>query len=266
MSAAATRVRPARSGWAGLTAELDAWAAQGLVATFWWRDDDAVAPTPALDRLLQIAAEVGVAPGIAVIPAAASADLAARLAGCDVSGLAVLQHGFGHINHGAERKAEMGPERSAVQRRDELARGATLLTRSFGTRALPVLVPPWNRIGADLVPALPEIGFAGLSCYRARIARWAAPGTVQANTHIDIVDWRADKRFLGETEALDLAIGHLMVRRTGRADIDEPTGLLTHHLVQDAAAWQFTGDLIARTRGHASARWLTPAEVFEVPR
>lgn len=266
MSATATRVRPARTGWAGLMAELDAWAALGLVATFWWRDDDAVAPTPALDRLLQIAAETGVAPGLAVIPAAASADLATRLAQCDVPGLAVLQHGFGHVNHGAARKAELGPERPVAQRGAELARGAALLARSLGSRMLPVLVPPWNRIGTDLIPALPQIGFAGLSCYRARAAHWAAPGVIQANTHVDIVDWRADKRFLGEAEALALAIDHLMARRTGRADIDEPTGLLTHHLVQDAAAWQFTGDLIARTRNHASARWLTPAEVFEAPR
>jgi hypothetical protein len=247
-------------------AELDAWTAQGLVATFWWRDDDAVAPTPALDRLLDIANATGAAPGVAVIPATASADLATRLAECGVPGLAVLQHGFGHIDHGAERKAELGPERPVTQRCAELARGAALLAQAFGSRALSVLVPPWNRIGADLVPVLPSVGFAGLSCYRARRARWAAPGVVLANAHADIVDWRADKRFLGEIEALDLAIGHLAARRIGRADIAEPTGLLTHHLVHDAAAWQFAGDFIARTRGHAAARWLTPAEVFEVPR
>lgn len=266
MTAAAARAHPARAGWAGLTAELDAWGAQGLVATFWWRDDDAVAPTPELDRLLATAAAAGVAPGLAVIPAVAAPELTARLGECALSGLAVLQHGFGHVDHGAARKTELGPERPVAARRDELARGAALLAQWFGPRALPILVPPWNRIGADLVPALPGIGFAGLSCYRARTARWAAPGVVQANTHVDIVDWQAGKRFLGEAGALALAINHLAARRSGRVDIDEPTGLLTHHLVQDDASWRFADDLIARTRGHRAARWLTPAEVFEMPR
>lgn len=264
MNAAATRARPALVGWSALTAELDMWAARGLVATFWWRDDDAVAPTAALDRLLDIAAGHGVVPGLAVIPALASADLAARLSARGLADLAVLQHGFSHTDHGADRKAELGTERPLALRCAELARGGALLSQTFGVRALPVLVPPWNRVGADLVAALPTLGFAGLSCYRARAARWAAPGMVQANTHIDVVDWRAGKRFLGESAALDLAIRHLAARRAGDADIEEPTGLLTHHLVHDADAWRFADDLIAHTRGHASARWLTPSEVFEI--
>ena len=44
------------AGWAALDAELDLWAAAGRVAGGWWRDDDAVAPTPALESLLTIRA------------------------------------------------------------------------------------------------------------------------------------------------------------------------------------------------------------------
>ena len=42
------------SGWAVLEAELDLWQAAGRTASFWWRDDDAVAATPALSRLLAL--------------------------------------------------------------------------------------------------------------------------------------------------------------------------------------------------------------------
>ena len=52
-----------------LTDEFDRWADQGLTATLWWRDDDAIAPTPALDRLLDAAGPVPLT--LAVIPALA---------------------------------------------------------------------------------------------------------------------------------------------------------------------------------------------------
>jgi hypothetical protein len=39
-----------------------------------------------------------------------------------------------------------------------------------------------------------------------------------------------------------------------------PTGLLTHHLVFDAAAWRFVAELLARTRRHPAARWVGVAE------
>ncbi|MDA0702442.1 MAG: polysaccharide deacetylase, partial [Proteobacteria bacterium] len=42
--------------WHAFSQELDRWAADGRRATFWWRDDDARAPGPALDALLHSAA------------------------------------------------------------------------------------------------------------------------------------------------------------------------------------------------------------------
>ena len=41
--------------WPDLAVELDRWEEAGRIARLWWRDDDAVASTPRLDRLLQIA-------------------------------------------------------------------------------------------------------------------------------------------------------------------------------------------------------------------
>ena len=71
---------PPRADWPGLSAELDAWAAAGRTATFWWRDDDATAPTPELGRLLRLAGAHGAPLALAVIPAEAGPALAEALA------------------------------------------------------------------------------------------------------------------------------------------------------------------------------------------
>src|SRR5690348_3297413 len=65
------------SGWADLETELDIWHAANRAARFWWRDDDAVTWTPALQRLLALAEDVPI--GLAVIPGEARAELARSL-------------------------------------------------------------------------------------------------------------------------------------------------------------------------------------------
>ena len=61
--------------WPDLTRELDAWAEDGRTATFWWRDDDAVEVTPALEKLLQTADDAETPLSLAVIPGALRPDL-----------------------------------------------------------------------------------------------------------------------------------------------------------------------------------------------
>jgi hypothetical protein len=250
------------SSWAALAAELARWRAEGRMATFWWRDDDATAPGRALDRLLTIAAGLRAPVALAVIPAAAEATLAERL---DDARVAVLQHGYAHANHAppGEKRAELGSHRPLAAMLAELADGARRLAELFGARSRPVLVPPWNRIDPGLVSLLPGIAIAGLSTYRARTVASPAFGLVQVNSHVDIVDWRA-RRFLGEGAALALAVEHLAARRTGRADAEEATGLLTHHAVHEPAAWRFVERLIAAVRT-GGGRWLAAEELF-VPR
>ena len=111
-----------------------------------------------------------------------------------------------------------------------------------------------------MVPA----GYRGLSRYRARAARRRPDGLAEANTHVDPVDWRGGGGFAGEDAALALLCGHLAARRRGEADPDEPTGILTHHLVHDEAAWRFLERLFAVLRGQPVARWLAAPEVFRL--
>ena len=244
------------TSWDDLFAELDRWPAGK--ATFWWRDDDATIRTDRLARLLQLS---DLPLSIAVIPARMRLSLAGQI---DEPRIDVLQHGFAHTKHEQPpAKAELGSARpiSAVQ--EELLRGWQRLSTLYGRKALQALVPPWNRIDAPLVPTLASLGYVGLSVDKPR--KRVDDGLVRANVHVDIIDWSVQpRRFIGEAACLEAAVAHLAQRRSGEVDGDEPTGILTHHLVMDDAAYAFTGEFLRRTAAHPAAKWLAAREIFPV--
>jgi hypothetical protein len=145
--------------WPELIAELEHWGEAGRIAPLWWRDDDAVAPTPELAALLRIAGGAPVA--LAVIPALVTAALAIFLR--DAPAFMVLQHGWSHANRAIEgRKSEYPSGLPAAVAAAEIAAGHDRLVTLFGPRALPVFVPPWNRIAPKLLAVLAEGGIAAL--------------------------------------------------------------------------------------------------------
>jgi len=251
--------------WSDLVDELDRWGDAGRLATLWWRDDDAVAASARLDRLVSIAGDIPIS--LAVIPAAADPGLAAWLtqpsrsppAGC----LAVLQHGWCHTNHAVEgKKSEFPPERPRHAVASDLVAGRARLTALFGDRALAVLAPPWNRFDPCFLPLLAACGFGAVSCMKPRPAAWPSPAIAQVNVHVDLVAWATNRRFIGEGVALDGLTGHLRARRLGEVDAEEPTGILTHHLVHDEATDAFLCRLVAITGAHPATCWLDAAKVF----
>ena len=250
--------------FAALEAELDRWSAGGRRATLWWRDDDACLATPALARLLAIAAAHSVPLALAVIPARFSGELVMALDAAP--GCSVLQHGFQHRNHApvGERSCELGAHRPLAVSAAELVRGRERLQSAFGARFLPVLVPPWNRIAPALVATLAGLGYRGLSTFAPRTAVSAAPGLVQCNAHVDPIAWRHGRTFIGEDEAAARLAAHLRLRRHESVDATEPTGLLSHHLDFDDAAWQFVENVLARTRAHPAVEWLSAEAAFRV--
>jgi len=251
--------------WPDLVAELDRWQEAGEVATLWWRDDDAVAPTARLHRLLSIAP--GVPVSLAVIPAAAEQELPAWLADCPRSAsgacVAVLQHGWRHLNHsGLGKKSEFPAERPSAAMAFDMAAGWARLSELFGTRALPVLVPPWNRFDDSLLVLLDRCGLAGISRARPRSTARLAPGIIEVNIHVDLVAWTGHRGFVGEEAALASLVGHLRARRLHAVCADEPTGILTHHLIQDGATDAFLDRLVAVSIAHPAVRWLDAGEIF----
>jgi hypothetical protein len=231
------------STWRDLEDEAQRWQESGRAAELWWRDDDAADAGPALDRLLAIHRDTGTPLALAVVPAHATKALADRLA--HERDIDLLQHGYAHTNHVAPgaKKAELGAERPAMVVLGELGTGWMALERLFGSRPLPVLVPPWNRIAPALVPTLPEIGFAGLSVFGPRRRPRPVRGLLEVNTHVDLIDWKV-QRFAGEAAALSALLAALTRARTGA---HEPVGLLSHHLAMDDEAWDFLRSMLEKT-------------------
>jgi hypothetical protein len=252
---------PGSTYWADLADELNRWEEEGRTATLWWRDDDAVAPSRRLDDLLTVAGAIPVS--LAVIPATAEPALAGWLERYASSSVRILQHGYRHANHAsAVKKSEFPNSRRREAVKADLALGRARLAELFGPRALAVLAPPWNRFDDSFLPLLAEIGIYGISKIGTCLSAHPEPGVCEANVHVDLVSWRTDRGFVGEAAALGGLVAHLTARRSGDADPDEPTGLLTHHLVQDEATGAFLARLISLTRNHPAARWLEADAVF----
>jgi len=246
--------------WLDLVDELDRWEEAGRIAQLWWRDDDAVAPTPALDRLLAVAGDTPLA--LAVIPADVVDEMPAALR--LFPQVSVLHHGWCHANHAADfpgsgKKSEYPAERHPVDVADELDEGRQRLRSLFGPRALRIFVPPWNRFADRFVPLLREAGFIAISQQAPRKTA-LSQGLVAIDVHLDLVGWHEGRKFIGEAAALGRLVAELRLRReTGDA---AAIGVLTHHLVMDSASEDFLtrlGDTIAL---HRAARWVDVAELL----
>jgi len=242
--------------WPDLAVELDRWEEAGRIARLWWRDDDAVAPAPQLDRLLQIAGDAPLA--LAVIPQMAEPDLAVRLAG--KPHVVVLQHGWRHANHAATgKKSEYPAQRSGAEIAGELAAGRARLAALFGERALPILVPPWNRFDERFVPLLAAAGIVALSQMAPRKTVPPA-GITTIDVHLDVVAWHEGRGFVGTGAALGRLIAELRTRR--ETDDGTAIGVLTHHLVMDGATADFMAGLRGVVAAHPAARWAGAPEML----
>jgi hypothetical protein len=253
------------AGWNDLIEELKHWAAAGQRPGLWWRDDDAIAPGPRLRQLTELSRTSGVDLALAVIPGRAEDALGEALA--DLSGIKILVHGLTHQNRAPpdQKKAEFGPHRPVYEMLGDAAIAWENLAGRFPGLAMPVFVPPWNRIDADLVPRLPLARLQGLSRFGPRATAHPTTGLLECNCHLDLIDWRGGRGFIGEAEALDILIAHLRGRRTGTVDRDESSGILSHHDIMNQDGWNFLEELFSRTKECDSAHWLTIDEVFRLP-
>lgn len=242
--------------WKALDGALDRWTAVGRRARLWLRDDDAIEPTTALDRLLGLTTAHSIPLTLAVIPAPTGTELAERLAA--EAGLSVAVHGWSHKNHAPidEKKQELGSHRPAETVLGELRQGHDRLRELYPQQFVPMLVPPWNRIDAPLVPALAGCGFSCLSVYGP--SKTTSPIAL-VNTQVDIMDWHGTGGGRDHGELVSGLIGELQRRFDGDP---EPVGVLTHHLVHDKTAWEFVERLLLATSGHPALEWVSVADML----
>ncbi len=227
------------NAFAAVDDELALWKAAGLTPRFWLRDDDAVEPTPPLERLIEFARRHDLPVLLAVVPAGATRALAERLVGEPL--VTPCQHGFAHRNNAAKGapSLELGGERPTGDILADLAAGRARLLEIFGERLSGILVPPWNRMAPDVAARLHELGFTGLSTWS-----WQRKGTrlPEINAQVDVMDWAGGHR------GRDLAwtVGELLRRLAqARERGGAPLGILAHHLVHDGRAWTTLDELVA---------------------
>lgn len=251
--------------WLDLERELDAWRSARVTPTFWWRDDDAEAPTQALERLVALSARHGAPLHLAVVPKAVSPDLAAWL-GRSAADVYVLQHGYAHINHepAGVRASEVGHHRPTEPQLHDLREGWRRLVEAELPNLLPGFAPPWNRISDETLEHLPRLGYRILSTCHARESRMPVPGLQQVNIHVDPIRWKQGAAFRGVEATLEILVGHLVQRRMGLVDSAEPTGLSTHHLQTDEEVWGFLDQLLERLSHRPIGEWVRLASMLKV--
>ncbi len=245
---------------APLRDELAIWRDAGLSLPLWWRDDDAVALTPALERLRELASRFDAPLHLAVVPGLAQPDLGQGLTAAQ--NVRVIPHGWLHQNHAppTEKKAEFGAHRPLDVMLDEVKRGWQRIQGLFGQRAVPIFAPPWNRACPELINGLGDCGLSAVSLFRPRQAQYAAPGVLEVNTHIDPLAWRSGGGLVDPEELSALIVDQLYARRQGNADNSEPYGLLTHHLAHDEPIWEFVSVLVETLLHSGVARWTPPLQ------
>ncbi len=241
--------------WLPLDTELAHWRRADRRARLWWRDDDVIQPSAHLDHLLQLSVAFNVPLALAAIPWGAGRPLAQQIAGFEL--VAVLQHGYAHDNHASaqEKKSEFGASRGEADVVRELRKGFRHMQGLFRERFVAVFVPPWNRFADPWLASLPEIGFSAISRFGDRLQPWPCPGLLAVNTHVDLIDWRNGRGFVGVQNSIAAIVRHLAERRLGDADAAEPVGFLTHHLVHDDDCWAFLERFFARYAHHDALEW-----------
>lgn len=217
--------------------ELARWKAEGHVPVFWWRDDDARLPSPALERLLELSRRFEAPITVAAVP---DVDLGPLARACEASGGVELAiHGFRHRNRAPEGRPS-GEVNDQDHLTDIVAELATAV-RAFRRAGVEprLFVPPWNNAHPTLLKALALHGLE-LSCYGA-MREDDPPARLDA--HLDVMRWKPAPRFRGTLKFLMRAQRQLVERRLKHL-WDEPIGLLTHHLDHDEATWRFLEALL----------------------
>ena len=244
-----------------LDLELNEWSKNSNIAQIWWRDDDLHEPTVALDLLLETSSTLSFNPLLAVIPFLTSKDLPSILIS---SGLGAGVHGFRHVNYegSSKKKSEFGPSRRLQDQINDIANARQALYHLLGASVFNCFVPPWNRLSNNLIPHLPRLGFSTLSAFGDRNSELPCPNLVQINTHVDVIDWKRKRAFIGGESMAAKISNQLMQMRLRLSSKPEPLGLLSHHLQMKKEDWLEFQTVCLALENHPAAHLIDPQELF----
>jgi hypothetical protein len=276
-------MRPTTAANDLLVRELDRWQANELIANFWWRDDDAQFDDDAFKRLIDLAGTESLPLVLAVSPMLMTDRFVARLNG--LPGVLVAAHGYRHINHAtASLKGEFGPDRPLEVMRGEIEELAGEFAARFPDRGIAMFVPPWHGLDSRLISDLERVGFKVLSMFESRVSRGLERAAAQLRAIGSAFPRRSIKPRRGSIERLDCSVSllkyegpnitanpcclekvlrALSARRLGFLPVEQPIGILTHHLLHDEDAWTYLSQILMVTAHHPATRYL-PSEKFSI--
>ena len=243
-----------------LIAELAKWSQKKTIAQIWWRDDDVSHPTSKLDWMLKTIDSLEFKPLLAAIPNLSSRELAKALETC---GLPIAVHGLSHLNYepADSRKSEFGLSRKLYDVKQDLIQAKTKLSNIFGDSVVDCFVPPWNRFREDIIPYLPELGFSGFSSFGRKSSKAHESNLKWFNTHVDVIDWRNTRHFIGRNAIISQITDNLRHQRT-RSGTSEPVGILTHHLNMIESDWEELRNIFIVLKKNNAVRFVDPLELF----
>lgn len=237
--------------WAPLRRALANSRAQRVCVPLWWRDDDAISPSPALDQLTDLSRRTGVPVHLAIIPAHVDPALPGLL---DPDYMLPVVHGWAHTDHSKpnEKRNEFLTVRARAEQETQSA--IEKMTGLFGPRLRRMFVPPWNRISPVVTQRLGRQGYQCLSTFGPRHAA-SLSGLDIVNTHVDPIWWKGTRDLLTPETLIARAATHIDARAQGLADADEPFGMLTHHLVHSPGIWAFVHAFLTEMQLGGATPW-----------
>ncbi len=218
-------------------------------ADFFLRDDDIDVVEDSLARLLEVCRRQQAPVSLAVIPGGLTAEASAFLReqmARNPGMIELHQHGWKHLNHESQgRKCEFGASRPAGEQYADIAAGKARMDEAFGEAWFPAFTPPWNRCTGDTCRAIERLGFHVFSADH-RVAGYRFR---QAPVTLDLYRWKGNPALRPESEiASELA---------AQVEAGHPVGLLLHHKVMDAAAFEYLETLLTEIRRDPLARFHT---------
>lgn len=227
--------------------------------TVWWRDDDinyiglhhpllCLQAWQRLNFIGGLLAKSKVPSLLAVVPWQFLEKARALQKLLDAHDVPLAIHGIRHTNHSPFGKSEFPPEKAGPETCHEILKIFSRFRQWYGSRLLPVFVPPFNTIAPRLARMLLDNGIA-ISVSNS------GPG-LACNTDYDFVDWKR-RRLLPHkkivTDIIDLI-------NNGSPFL----GINSHHKLIDSCDRPFIEGLVNVLDAHAQSTCNTKLP-FRVP-
>jgi hypothetical protein len=139
--------------------------------------------------------------------------------------------------------------------------GQAAMDAVFGSQGWQrVFVPPFHALAMSFKAEISRLGYLGLSAGEPLTPRF--DGLLEVNAEIDIMNWHTGT-FLGADRVAEMLVKQLLDRRTGARPMDEPIGILSHHLVHDKKVFGFLCELFVFLSLSGVVRVLRADELFK---